>query len=110
VLTALAALEGLERAELEALHGAPTVEEALAGLALGAPQLAERLKARIAAAVEQRSAAYLARYGQTAMAVGAVLFDRSRQLAARGPLGAVLLAELAGSGAAVSGEVAEVGA
>jgi cobalt-precorrin-5B (C1)-methyltransferase len=110
VLTALAALEGLGRAELEALHGAPTVEEALAGLALGAPQLAERLKARIAAAVEQRSAAYLARYGQTAMAVGAVLFDRSRQLAARGPLGAVLLAELACSGAAVSGEVAEGGA
>jgi cobalt-precorrin-5B (C1)-methyltransferase len=96
VLTALAALEGLVGPALEALHGAPTVEEALAQLAGRDPASAERLKARIAAAVEQRSAAYLARYGQTAMAVGAVLFDRSRQLAARGPLGEVLLAALAG--------------
>jgi len=41
--------------------------------------------------VEQRSAGYLARYGQTGMAVGAVLFDRQRHICARGPLGQQLL-------------------
>jgi cobalt-precorrin-5B (C1)-methyltransferase len=96
VLTALAALEGLAGAELAALHGAPTVEQALAQLRHRDPALAERLQGRIAAAVEQRSAAYLARYGQQRMAVGAVLFDRSRRLCARGPQGALLWAALAG--------------
>ncbi len=96
VLTALAALEGLAGAELAALHGAPTVEQALAQLQHRDPALAERLQGRIAAAVEQRSAAYLARYGQQRMAVGAVLFDRSRRLCARGPQGALLWAALAG--------------
>jgi len=96
VLTALAALEGLAGPGLVALHGAATVEQALAELTCCDPGLAGRLKARIAASIEQRSAAYLARYGQSAMAVGAVLFDRSRQLCARGPLGSVLLAELTG--------------
>jgi cobalt-precorrin-5B (C1)-methyltransferase len=95
VLTALAALEGLAGAELAVLHGAPTVELALAQLRALDPALAERLQGRVAAAVEQRSSAYLARYGQQAMAVGAVLFDRSRQLCARGPQGALLWAAMA---------------
>ncbi len=95
VLTALAALEGLGGPELAALHGAPTVEQALAQLKARDPGLAERLQARIATTIEQRSAAYLARYGQEAMAVGAVLFDRSRQLCGWGPEGAVLWATLA---------------
>jgi cobalt-precorrin-5B (C1)-methyltransferase len=95
VLTALAALEGLVGVELAALHGAPTVEQALAQLRARDPALAERLQGRVAAAVEQRSSAYLARYGQQAMAVGAVLFDRSRQLCARGPQGALLWAAMA---------------
>ena len=97
VLTALAALEGLAGAELAALHGAPTVEQALAELRSRDPALAERLQGRIAAAIEQRSAAYLARYGQQAMAVGAVLFNRSRRLCARGPLGALLWPALTGA-------------
>ena len=95
VLTALAALEGLQGEPLVALHAAATVDQALAELAAADAALAERLRARIALAVEQRSAAYLKRYGQSAMVVGAALFDRSRQLAACGPLGAALLAELA---------------
>jgi len=49
------------------------------------------LLAVVAAAVEERSAAYLARYGQQAIAVGAVLFDRQRLICARGPLGVQLL-------------------
>jgi cobalt-precorrin-5B (C1)-methyltransferase len=90
VLTALAALQGLPLARLEALHGAPTVEAALADLAAVDPAAAAALRQRIAAAVEQRSSAYLSRYGQEALLVGAVLFDRSRRLCALGPVGAEL--------------------
>ncbi|MEB3208968.1 MAG: cobalt-precorrin-5B (C(1))-methyltransferase CbiD [Synechococcus sp.] len=87
VLTALAALAGLGGAALQALHDAPTVEEALTQLdRLDGPR-AEQLRQHIAAAVERRSLAYLARYGQEQMAVGAVLFDRSRQICAAGPAG-----------------------
>lgn len=100
VLTALAALEGVAGAELAALHGAATVEQALAELRRRDPQLAGRLQERIAAAVEQRSRAYLARYGQQRMAVGAVLFDRSRTLAAAGPAGRTLFAAFTAAGAA----------
>ena len=100
VLTAFAALEGLAGPPLQALHAAPTVEAALAELEAAAPPLAQRLRDRLAAAVESRSAAYLARHGGGGMAVGAVLFDRSRRVRAAGPIGGPLLAALAGSGAA----------
>ena len=94
VLTALAALEGLQGAALGALHRAATVEQALADLQAADPPLAGRLRARIAATIEGRSAAYLGRYGQDAMAVGAVLFDRSRSVCAQGPVGVGLLQAL----------------
>jgi cobalt-precorrin-5B (C1)-methyltransferase len=94
VLTALAALEGLQGAALAALHRAATVEQALADLQAADPPLAGRLRARIAATIEGRSAAYLGRYGQDAMAVGAVLFDRSRRVCAQGPVGVGLLQAL----------------
>ena len=88
VLVALAALEGIGGADLLALHAAATVEAGLAGLAARDPAAAERLRQRIATSVEQRAEAYLARYGQQATRVGAVLFDRQRRITARGPLGA----------------------
>ena len=91
VLTSLAALQGLQGPRLAALHAAPSVDAALTQLAAEDASSAERLQATIAAAVEQRSAGYLARYGQTGMAVGAVLFDRQRHICARGPLGQQLL-------------------
>jgi cobalt-precorrin-5B (C1)-methyltransferase len=94
VLTALAALEGVQGADLTQLHGAPTVEAALAELERGDPLLAERLRHRLVAAVERRSAEYLARHGGGGMVLGAVLFDRSRRVCARGPLGGPLLEEL----------------
>ena len=94
VLTALAALAGLHGEALQALHDAPTVEAALAGLAQRDPPQAERLRQRIAVAVEQRSRRYLARYGQESLAVGAVLFDRARQISATGPVGGELWALL----------------
>jgi cobalt-precorrin-5B (C1)-methyltransferase len=97
VLTALAALEGLGGAALVELHAAPTVDAALAGLAARDPAMAERLRQRIAAAVESRCAAYLARYGHTTLAAGAVLFDRARRVCARGPVGGSLFRALGGS-------------
>jgi cobalt-precorrin-5B (C1)-methyltransferase len=100
VLTAFAALEGLAGPPLQALHAAPTVEAALAELETGDPALAQRLRDRLAAAVESRSAVYLARQGGGGMAVGAVLFDRSRRVRAAGPIGGPLLAALVGPGAA----------
>jgi cobalt-precorrin-5B (C1)-methyltransferase len=94
VLTALAALEGLGGKGLLELHRAATVEAALRGLEVADPALAERLRLRIASTIEERSAAYLGRHGQEGMAVGAVLFDRARELCARGPIGARLLERL----------------
>jgi cobalt-precorrin-5B (C1)-methyltransferase len=91
VLTALAALQGIPEPQLAALHAAASVESALAELEQWDAAAAEGLRARVAAAVEERSAAYLARYGQQAIAVGAVLFDRQRLICARGPLGVQLL-------------------
>lgn len=90
VLTALAALEGLGGEPLAALHAAATVEQGLAELAVRDGPLAQRLRDRIAVAVEQRSAAYVVRHGHSDLAIGAVLFDRSRSICARGPLGAGL--------------------
>ena len=90
VLVALAALEGIGGADLLALHGAATVEASLAGLEASDPAAAARLRLRIATSVEQRAEAYLARYGQQATRVGAVLFDRQRQITAQGPHGHLL--------------------
>ena len=90
VLVALAALEGLDGADLLALHGAATVEAGLAALAARDPASADRLRQRIATSVEQRAEAYLARYGQQSTRVGAVLFDRQRQITAQGPQGQLL--------------------
>jgi cobalt-precorrin-5B (C1)-methyltransferase len=105
VLTALAALEGLSGAALRDLHAAPTVEAALAALEARDPPLASRLRARIALTIERRCAAYLARHQDddtegtagAAMEVGAVLFDRSRRVMARGPVGGPLLESLKGA-------------
>ncbi|MFN7740691.1 MAG: cobalt-precorrin-5B (C(1))-methyltransferase CbiD [Cyanobacteriota bacterium] len=97
VLTALAALEGLTGPPLEALFAAATVEAALAQLQAADPQLAERLRARLAATIEQRATAYLARHGGGPMEIGAVLFDRGRQVCALGPVGRGLLEALKAS-------------
>jgi len=102
VLTAFAALEGLAGEALASLHAAPTVEAALAELEAADPALAQRLRDRLAMAVETRSRAYLARHGGGSLAVGAVLFDRSRRIRAAGPIGGPLLAALAEPGAAAT--------
>jgi cobalt-precorrin-5B (C1)-methyltransferase len=44
---------------------------------------------RLAAAIEARTGAYLARHGQEGMGVGAVLFDRSRVVRVVGPRGSL---------------------
>ena len=93
VLTALAALEGLAGADLARLHAATSVDTALSELEAQHPELAARLRSRLAAAIERRSQAYLRSHGQRGpMGVGAALFDRRRRLRAWGPEGERLLA------------------
>jgi cobalt-precorrin-5B (C1)-methyltransferase len=88
VLTALAALEGLSGPALEGLYRAQTVEAAFLQLDNTDPELAARLRSRLALTIEQRAAHYLERHGAGGAQVGAALFDRSRRLCAVGPLGA----------------------
>ncbi|MBW0173025.1 MAG: cobalt-precorrin-5B (C(1))-methyltransferase CbiD [Vulcanococcus sp.] len=91
VLTAQAALLGLPLEQLQQLAQAASVDEALRQLAALDASAAQALQHRVASAVEQRSAAYLARHGERSMCIGAVLFDRDRRLCAEGPCGAELL-------------------
>ncbi|NCV92460.1 MAG: cobalt-precorrin-5B (C(1))-methyltransferase, partial [Synechococcaceae bacterium WB7_3xG_012] len=53
--------------------------------------LATGLQQRLAAVIEQRARAYLAKHHDAAPQLGAVLFDRSRSICACGPVGAALL-------------------
>lgn len=96
VLTALAALEGLSGPLLEALHRAPTVEAAFLQLDSTDPELAARLRTRLARTIEERVAQYLERHRAGGVAVGAALFDRGRRLCAVGPLGATLVQQWSG--------------
>ncbi|MEB3275354.1 MAG: cobalt-precorrin-5B (C(1))-methyltransferase CbiD [Cyanobacteriota bacterium] len=94
VLTALAALEGLQGEPLAQLHRAATVEQAMTELSRREPALARRLWSRLASAIEQRSADYLHRHGHRGPQLGAVLFDRSRSICAQGPIGEPLFTAL----------------
>ena len=94
ILTAHAALEGLSGEALRQLHAASTVEAAFGDLERHDAAVAERLRRRLAAAVEARSLAYLERHAAAGPVVGAVLFDRGRRIRACGPVGELLLREL----------------
>ena len=83
VLTALGLDQDLSPQQLRRLRHAHSVEEALQGLE---PEARERLGRHLAATVEQRSRAYIARYGDWSMRIGAALFDRGRSLRWRGPV------------------------
>ena len=91
VLTTQAVLQGLPPAQLQRLAAAASVDEALRELATADAAAAQALQQRLAAAVEARAAAYLARHGQPGLQPGAVLFDRARRIAAEGPRGTALL-------------------
>jgi cobalt-precorrin-5B (C1)-methyltransferase len=91
VLTTQAALLGLPLEQLQQLARSSSVDEALRALAALDSAAASALQQRLAASVEERSRAYLARHGQRQIRVGALLFDRQRQLCAEGPEGAGLL-------------------
>jgi cobalt-precorrin-5B (C1)-methyltransferase len=77
---------GLSLQQLRLLRHAPSVEQAFKELAAVNPAMAEQLGQQLALAVEQRSQAYVARYGDWPMRIGAVLFDRNRHLRWRGPV------------------------
>ena len=92
VLTALAVDLGLPLEQLRILRAAASVEEALAALQQTMSADAESLRAAMANGVEERALAYLRRYGDWPMEVGAVLFDRSRQRRWAGARAEALLA------------------
>ena len=83
VLTALGLDAGLSLEELRQLRSAASVEDAFQCLN---PATAMDLGRLLAATVEQRSQAYIARYGDWSLRIAAVLFDRSRTLRWRGPM------------------------
>jgi len=91
VLTTQAALMGLPLEQLQRLARAASVDEALRELAAEDGAAAQALQQQLAGAIEERSAAYVARHGQHGLRIGAVLFDRGRRLCAQGPGGAELL-------------------
>ncbi len=91
VLTTQAALMGLPLEQLQRLARAASVDEALRELAAEDGAAAQALQQQLAGAIEERSAAYVARHGQRGLQIGAVLFDRGRRLCAQGPCGAELL-------------------
>jgi cobalt-precorrin-5B (C1)-methyltransferase len=91
VLTTQATLLGFSLEQLQGLARAASVDEALRELAAINAAAAQALQQQLAAAIEERSAAYLARHGQRGLQIGAVLFDRGRRLCAQGPCGAELL-------------------
>ena len=107
VLTALAALEGMAGAELQTLHGAATVDAALAALEERQPEQALRLRQRLAAEIEARSLDYLRRHQASGPLLGAALFDRSRRLRVAGPVGRPLLAALRGEDPAAGPQAAD---
>ena len=72
--------------EKQKLLEALTVEDALVDLEANDPCSAERLWNRMAATIENRSNAFVARYGSWSMKIGALLFDRQRFLRWCGPL------------------------
>jgi cobalt-precorrin-5B (C1)-methyltransferase len=86
VLTALGLDAGLSLEQLRLLRQAPSVDQAFNELEALNPVVAEQLWQKLALAVEERSQAYVARYGNWSMRIGAVLFDRSRHLRWRGPV------------------------
>lgn len=91
VLVAQGVQQGLPSDRLRGLMAAASLEDAFRWLADQDPDQAAALWLAVAAAVEQRSLAYLARYGCSATRVGAALFDRQRQLRWAGPSGEAML-------------------
>jgi len=91
ILAAQAAQHGCSLEQIRLLLEAASVDQAIAALAERDSALATGLQQRLAAVIEQRAGAYLAKHHDAAPQLGAVLFDRSRSICACGPVGAALL-------------------
>ena len=84
VLTALGVRAGLTSQQLRLLLGSDSIEAALQRMSEEAPEAVERLWLLLASTVEDRSQAYIARYGDWSIRIGAALFDRARVIRWRG--------------------------
>ncbi len=79
-LISLAFKEGLPFALIKDLEKAKSIEEAFTILENKDIRFAKKLWARIALEIEQRSVEYFQRYQASSMEIGAVMFDRKRNL------------------------------
>ncbi len=87
VLTSLAVQEGLPLDLIQTIATADSVEAAFLMVQKIDQGLARNLWMRVARTVEKQSSAYLERYGSWPIEIGAVMFDRQRQLQWAGPNG-----------------------
>ena len=101
ILTYLAVRQKLPFSLIERLGDMSSMEEALRMIESKYPELAQKLWFSVASEIEERSRVYLTRYIDTSMKVGAVLFDRSRNLRWAGPLGLKYLNSLGVNSAAL---------
>ena len=87
VISALAVKQGLAIEIIQSLLKADSIEAAFLFLESNNPAMAKQLWNNLALEVENRSTAYIRRYGSWPIKVGAALFDRQRKLRWFGPLG-----------------------
>ncbi|ABX07967.1 CbiD protein [Prochlorococcus marinus str. MIT 9211] len=87
VLTALAVKERIPFDLIKLLAQSASIESALLILEEQDPLAAKKLWLRLAREVEKRSHEYVKRYVSSSIKIGAILFDRKRQLRWAGPIG-----------------------
>ena len=80
ILTSLAFREGISFDLIKLISNSPTVEDALLTLEEHNPEAVSLIWARMAKEVEIKSRSYVKRYLSSSMEIGAVLFDRKRQI------------------------------
>lgn len=98
ILTSHCAIAGLPTADLQAIFASPTTEDALKYLrqveAATSYPWVDQIYGSIATAIDQRSHDYILAHSGCLVTVGAVLFDRRRQIVAKSAIGETLLQQV----------------
>lgn len=98
ILTSHCAIAGLPTADLQALFASPTTEDALQYLrhleTTTTYTWVEQVYGTIAAAIDRRAHDYILAHSGCLVTVGAVLFDRRRQIVAKSAIGDTLLRQV----------------
>ncbi|SRR5579883_469028 len=98
ILTAFCANAGLPTQDLQAIFGCATAEDGLAYLrqldATTGHTWATDVYGAIAQTIDRRAAAYIQTHSERQVSIGTVLFDRSRQILTKSPMGNTLLEQV----------------